>query len=374
MSKTAINIFYLGLKELRCFYRDKVLFIFILFAFSVMIYVAGQAASQELHNAPLAFVDEDRSPLSARIINAFYPPYFKTPELIELADIDPGMDLATYTFVVNIPPDFQRDILAGKHPDLQVNVDATQMTQAFIGANYIQNIVLLEISEYLSGYRAKLEPPIELNIRLRFNPTGASEWFGGVMELINMITMLSVILSGAALIREREHGTLEHLLVMPLKPLEIMLSKIWAMGLVVLIAAGLSLRFVIEGILEMPIAGSSLLFLIATATLLFSTTSLGILLGTIARTMPQLGLLLILIILPMQLLSGGVTPYESMPAVVQNIMMLAPTTHFVKIAQAILYRGAGFGIVWPHFIAIIVIGGVFFTTSLVIFRKGISSM
>jgi ABC-2 type transport system permease protein len=161
---------------------------------------------------------------------------------------------------------------------------------------------------------------------------------------------------------------------MPLKPLEIMVSKIWAMGLVVLIAAGLSLRFVIEGILEMPIAGSSLLFLIATAVLLFSTTSLGILLGTIARTMPQLGLLLILIILPMQLLSGGVTPYESMPAVVQNIMLLAPTTHFVKIAQAILYRGAGFDIVWPHFIAIIVIGAVFFTTSLVIFRKGISSM
>lgn len=374
MNRSASNILQLGLKELRCFYRDKVLFVFILFAFSAMIYVAGKAASQELHNAPIAFVDEDRSPLSARIISAFYPPYFKHPALIELPDIDPGMDEAKYTFAINIPPNFQKDVLAGKHPDLQVNVDATQMTQAFIGANYIHNIVLAEINEYLSGYRGEIKPPIALNIRLRFNPGGTAEWFGGVMELINMITMLSVILSGAALIREREHGTLEHLLVMPLKPVEIMLSKVWAMGLVVLIAAGLSLQFVIQGVLKMPIAGSVTLFLVATAILLFSTTSLGILLGVIARTMPQLGLLMILIILPMQMLSGGVTPYESMPGIVQNIMLAAPTTHFVSIAQAILYRGAGLATVWPHFLAIIFIGGLFVMVSLTMFRRSITSL
>ncbi len=368
------NVLHLGLKELRCLYRDKVLFIFILIAFTFMIYVAGKAASQELHNAPIAFVDEDQSPLSARIISAFYPPYFKTPELIALAEIDPGMDEAKYTFAINIPPHFQRDVLAGKRPELQVNVDATQMTQAFIGANYIQNIVLEEVNVYLQGYRAEPEAPIKLDIRLRFNPTSTAEWFGGVMELINMITMLSVILSGAALIREREHGTLEHLLVMPLTSTEIMISKVWAMGLVVLVAAGLSLHLVIEGILQMPIAGSIPLFLCATAILLFSTTSLGIFLGTVARTMPQLGLLLILLVLPMQLLSGGVTPYESMPEVVQTIMLAAPTTHFVSIAQAILYRGAGIETVWPDFAAIIAIGGILFSASLAIFRKSLARL
>lgn len=374
MGKMASNIFYLGLKELLSLYRDKVLFVFILIAFSFTIYIGGKAVSLELHNAPIAFVDEDRSALSSRLINAFYPPYFKIPELVELSAIDPGLDQAKYTFAVNIPPNFERDVRAGKTPALQVNADATQITQAFIGASYIQNIISAEVNEYLLGYKENLQTPVNLNIRMRFNPTMASEWFGGVMELINVITMLSVILSGAALIREREHGTLEHLLVMPLKPLEIMISKIGAMTLVVLIASWLSLHLVIQGFLEMPIAGSVPLFLSATAILLFSTTSLGILLGTIARTMPQLGLLMMLLILPMQLLSGGVTPYESMPEVVQNIMLVAPTTHFVKIAQAILYRGAGFDIVWPHFVAIIVIGAVFFTTSLVIFRKGISSM
>ena len=374
MGKMASNIFYLSLKELLSLYRDKVLFVFILIAFSFTIYIGGKAVSLELHNAPIAFVDEDRSALSSRLINAFYPPYFKVPELVELSAIDPGLDQAKYTFAVNIPPNFERDVRSGKNPTLQVNADATQITQAFVGASYIQNIITAEVNEYLLGYKETLQAPVNLNIRMRFNPTMASEWFGGVMELINVITMLSVILSGAALIREREHGTLEHLLVMPLKPLEIMISKIGAMTLVVLIASWLSLHLVIQGFLQMPIAGSVPLFLSATAILLFSTTSLGILLGTIARTMPQLGLLMMLLILPMQLLSGGVTPYESMPGVVQNIMLLAPTTHFVKIAQAILYRGAGFDIVWPHFIAIIVIGAVFFTTSLVIFRKGISSV
>ncbi len=374
MNKTASNIFHLGLKELRCLYRDKVLFVFILIAFTFTIYIGGKAVSLDLHNAPIAFVDEDQSPLSARIINAFYPPYFKAPELIELSDIDPGLDQANYTFAINIPPNFQRDVLAGKNPDLQVNADATQITQAFIGANYIHNIISAEINEYLLGYKEKLKAPVKLNIRMRFNPTMTSEWFGAVMELINVITMLSVILSGAALIREREHGTLEHLLVMPLKPVEIMISKVGAMTLVVLVASWLSLRFVIQGFLDMPIAGSVPLFLSATALLLFSTTSLGIFLGTVARTMPQLGLLLILLVLPMQLLSGGVTPYESMPEIVQTIMLAAPTTHFVNIAQAILYRGAGIESIWPDFVSIIAIGGILFSASLTIFRKSLARL
>lgn len=367
------NIFNLGIKELRSLYRDPVLFVFILFGFSVMIFLAGKGASQDLNNAPIGIVDEDRSPLSSQIINAFYPPYFKTPELISFSDIDPGLDEGIFTFTLGIPPNFQRDVLSGKKPEIQVNVDATRMSQAFIGAGYIQNIVIGEINQYTQGYRANAKLPIKLDVRMRFNPTLTSEWFGGVMELINIITMLSVILTGAALIREREHGTLEHLLVMPLKPVEIMLSKVWSMGLVVLVAAALSLHFVIEGLLHMPIAGSVPLFLLATSLLLFSTTSLGIFLGTVARTMPQLGLLMILIIMPLQMLSGGMTPYESMPDFVQTIMWGAPTTHFVSITQAILYRGAGFETVWPNFLAIIVIGAVLFATSLFMFRKSLSA-
>ena len=367
------NIFHLGIKELRSLYRDPVMFIFIIFAFTVMIYLAGKAISMELNNAPIAVVDQDRSPLSQRIISAFYGPSFKTPDVIDIAEIDMSMDAGIYTFVLDIPPDFQRNVLAGKHPEIQLNVDATQMSQAFIGAGYIQNITQGEITEFMQGYRANTVLPIKLITRMRFNPTLTSAWFGGVMELINIITLLSIILTGAALIREREHGTLEHLLVMPLTPFDIMLSKIWAMGLVVLVAAALSLQFIIAEVLQMPIAGSVPLFLLGTAIFLFSTTSLGILLGTIARTMPQLGLLMILFIIPLQMLSGGSTPYESMPQFVQVAMQFAPTSHFVSLAQAILYRGAGFEVVWPALLANIVIGMVFFLVALALFRKSLTA-
>jgi len=246
------------------------------------------------------------------------------------------------------------------------------MTQAFIGSSYIQNIVTGEINEFVQGYHGGSTLPIGLALRTKFNPNRTSAWFGSVMEVINNITMLSIILTGAAVIREREHGTLEHLLVMPLTPFEIMMAKIWSMGLVVLVAAALSLRFVVEGMLEVPIVGSVSLFLFGAMLHLFATASMGIFMGTVSRSMPQLGLLMILVILPLQMLSGGITPYDSMPEIVQTLMQVAPTTHFVSFAQAILYRGAGFDVVWSSFLAIIAIGVLFFMAALALFRKAIT--
>jgi len=367
------NIIQLGLKELRSLWHDKILAFFILASFSIMIYSAATASSRELHNAPIGIVDEDQSPLSARIISAFYGPYFKPPRVISMDEIDPGLDAGDYTFVLNIPPDFQRDVLAGKHPALQVNIDATRMTQAFIGANYIQNIVTGEITEFAQRHRTGAVLPITLATRVKFNPNLNGIWFGGVMEIISQVTMLSIILTGAALIREREHGTLEHLLVMPLIPFEVMAAKVWANGLVVLVCTALSLRLVVQGALGVPIVGSTPLFLFGTMLHLFSTTSMGILMATVARSMPQFGLLMIIVVLPLQMLSGGITPRESMPEIVQNIMLAAPTTHFTALAQAILYRGAGVDVVWPQLIAIMGIGTVFFVGALLRFRASLAS-
>jgi len=217
-------------------------------------------------------------------------------------------------------------------------------------------------------------PPVDLALRMRFNPNLEQAWFGSLMEIINNVTMLSIILTGAALIREREHGTLEHLLVMPVTPAEIMLAKVWSMGLVVLLAAMVSLVFIVQGALHVSIQGSIALFMLAAALHLFATTSMGIFLATLARSMPQFGMLLVLVLLPLQMLSGGATPRESMPALVQNIMLAAPTTYFVSAGQAILYRGAGIDVVWPQFMAITAIGGILFFAALARFRKTISQM
>lgn len=372
--RTLLNIAHLGVKELRSLGRDTLMLALILFAFTGQVYLSAKRMPESLHKAPIAVVDEDHSPLSSRIINAFYPPYFLPPDLIEPTMTDPVMDLGLYTFVLNIPPDFQRDVLAGRQPALQLNVDATRMSQAFIGNSYIHNIVNGEVTAFMQGHRTVTTLPAELEVRARFNPNLDPMWFGAIMEVINSITMLSIILTGAALIREREHGTIEHLLVMPLTPFEIMMAKVWAMGLVVVVVATGSIVFVVQGLLEVPIEGSIGLFVAGMSLHLFATTSMGIFMGTVARSMPQMGLLMIIVLLPLQMLSGSTTPRESMPELVQNLMLAAPTTHFVSLAQAILYRGAGFGIVWPQFLALFAIGGVFFVLALGRFRKTISSM
>lgn len=366
------NIFRLGVKEFQSFSRDTVLMILILYAFSLGIAIASKSLSSELHNAPIAFIDEDHSMLSQRIVSAFYGPYFTSPVLINSEQADVGMDGGVYTFVVDIPPEFEKDVLSGKHPEVQVNIDATRMTQAGVGAGYVQTIIRREVSEFLNpGSGSAL--PVTLAVRTKYNPNLESSWYSSVTELVNNIALFSIILTGAALIREKEHGTLEHLLVMPLNTIEIMLAKVWSMGLIILVCAGLSLNFMVEDILGTPVAGSVPLFLCGALILLFATSSMGILMGTIARTMPQFGLVFILTILPLQVLSGGVTPYESMVETVQNIMKLAPTSHFVKLAHGVIFRGAGIEVVWPEMVFMFIIGLVFFNLSLMLLRRSLAA-
>ena len=189
------------------------------------------------------------------------------------------------------------------------------------------------------------------------------------MQVINNVTILSVLLTGAALIREREHGTIEHLLVMPVSPSEIMLAKIWANGLAIIVAAVLSLWLVVQGVLGVPIAGSVTLFVAGTVLYLVSVTGLGILLATFTTSMPQFGLLALPVLVIMNLLSGSTTPMESIPVWLQDVMQLAPSTHFVAFAQAILYRGAGFDTVWPDMLVMAGLSAAFFSAALLRFRK-----
>jgi ABC-2 type transport system permease protein len=368
------NILRLGVKELWSLWRDRAMLLLIVHTFSFAIYAAGTAMPETLHRAPLAIVDEDSSALSARLVAAFYPPAFTPPRLIAQQQVDAGLDAGEYTFVLVIPPGLQRDVLAGRAPQLQLNVDATRMNQAFSGSGAVQQIVLAEVGEFVARERGSAAPPVDLALRARFNPNLTPSWFGSVMELINNITMLSIILTGAALIREREHGTIEHLLVMPVTPTEIMLGKVWSMALVVLLACALSLAIVVRGALGVPIEGSIALFLGATALHLFATTSMGILMATVARSMPQFGLLLMLTLLPMQMLSGGMTPTDGQPDWLRALMSLAPTTHFTQLSQAILYRGAGLEVVWPPLLGLVLTGGLFFGISLARFRRAITRM
>lgn len=373
MKKHFLNIYRLGIKELRTLFKDKVMLILIVYSFSFAIYIGATAKSTELNKASIAFIDEDRTTLSNRIISGFYPPRFNTPEIILLSQMDKGMDNGKYTFVVNIPADFEKNVLSGRIPKIQLNIDATRMTQAGIGAGYIQQIINQELHNFITNGAQESISQIEIIPRYKFNQNLTSSWFGSITEVINNIVMLSILLSGAALIREREHGTIEHLLVMPLNAAEIMISKIWSVSIVILAGVSFSLFFVVQGVLSVPIAGSIPLFLLGTLLVLLATTSIGVFMGTLARNMPQFGMIFILTILPLMMLSGSFTPFESMPEILQSIMFLTPTSYFVEISQAILFRGAGIEVVWQSLVAIFAIGIVFFFFSLFMFRKSLEA-
>lgn len=373
---TLSNILQLGIKELRTLARDPAMLLLILYTFTLSVYSSANGIPETPHRASIAVVDEDRSPITQRIIDAFQAPYFLEPVLTDHADMDIGMDIGMdkgrYTFTLDFPPDFQQDLLRGRQPSIQLNVDATQISQAFTGAGHIQQIIDDEVASFLQHSDMPSAQPVQAVIRTRYNPNLTQSWFGAVNEVINQITMLSIILTGAALIREREHGTIEHLLVMPVTPFEIMAAKVWSMGLVVLVAALLSLRFVVGDWLGVPLQGSMTLFLVGAILHLFATTSMGIFFGTVSRSMPQLGLLIILTLIPLRVLSGGMTPRESMPEVVQNLMLLTPNTHFVEFGQNILFRDAGLETVWPQLLALSLIGTAFFLVALLRLRRSLA--
>lgn len=363
------TIFWLSTKELRSFFSDWVLIGLTIYSFSIAIIAQAQSSTQELHHASIGVVDEDRSELSRRIMRAFLPPYFRPAQPVELRDVDHLMNTGRYTFIVDIPPHFERDVLAGRRPTLQVAVDATAMVQAGVGSGYVEQIVGREIREFLARTGGAQPSPVNLTVRIAFNPNVTSGWFTGIMGIINSVTMLAIILAGAAVVREREHGTMDHLLVMPITPFEIAMSKILANGLIITVAVGLSLVLVVNRLLGIPIAGSVPLFMVGVVLYLFFATSIGIFLATLARTMPQLGLLYMFVAIPLNLLSGSNTPLESMPTALRTIMQASPSTHFVSFAQAILYRGAGFEVVWLEFLAVALMGGVFLGLGLLRFRS-----
>ena len=368
------NIYRLTIKELRSLRSDPIMLLLVAYAFTVAIYAAATGASTEATDLAIAIVDEDHSDLSRRIADGFTPPTFKPAVQIASTETDPAMNAQRFLFVIEIPPKFESDILAGRQPSIQINIDATAISHAFNGMTEVQTVIVNYVTDFMTKREGLPGPPVKMITRVKFNPNLKSSWFTSVMQIISNLTMITVILTGAALIREREQGTVEHLLVMPVVPSEIMLSKILANGMVIVLATTLSLWLVVEWWLQVPLAGSRLLFLAGACVYVFAVAALGIALGTIASTMAQFGLLCIPVLLVMMLLSGSTTPLESMPVWLKDIMMvISPTPHFVIFTQDILYRGADFSIVWPEILATAAIGAVYFGFALHRFRRVIFS-
>jgi ABC-2 type transport system permease protein len=364
------HIFQLGLKEMLSLARDPVLLILIAYSFTFSVYTPSKSAVMDVVNASVALVNEDDSEAARRVRDALLPPQFLPAAEIGFGDINRAMDAGKYTFVVDIPPRFEADLQRGRQPTVQVVTDATAMSQAGRGPSYIQQIINRTVEPLWAGKDNPHNAPlVKLESRARFNPNMVQGWFVAVNQVINNISVLAIFLTGAAVLREREHGNIEHLLVMPLQPYELMFAKVWANGLVVVVAAMASLFLIVKGALGVPVAGSILLFASGLCIYLFSVTALGVMLATIVNSMPQFGLLAFPVFIVMSLLSGGQTPLESMPAALQKIMQFVPSTHFVEFSQAVLFRDATPAMVWPSMAKMFLIGAAYSAFTLTRFRK-----
>jgi ABC-2 type transport system permease protein len=365
-----VNIFRLVIKELRSIRSDPTMLVLVAYAFTISVNTVATGAVTEATNLSVGIADEDGSELSRQIAEALARPTFQPAVQIRASEIDGKMDRGELLFVVEIPPNFQANVLAQRKTEIQINVDATAVAQAGNGANYLKTAIANEVQQFMNARGIAGGSPINLVVRADFNPNLKTAWFSAMTQVVNQITLLTVILTGAALIREREQGTVEHLLVMPVVPAEIMLAKMFANGLVILVAAMLSLQFVVHWWIGAPIAGSIFLFLLGAALYALVVAALGILLGTLSTTMGQFGLLAMPVLIVTQLLSGSSTPMESMPVWLQYVMRtISPTPHFVSFAQAVLFRGADITLVWRPLVAMLIIGSVYFFFAMSRFRR-----
>ncbi len=373
--RNAWHIVYLGVKELISLARDPVLLFLIAYAFSFAVYTPSKSAVMDLVNGSIAVVNQDDSMAARAVKDAMLPPLFLPAKDIDFSDINRAMDSGRYTFVVNLPQKFQQDLERNAQPSVEIVTDATAMSQAGRGPGYIQRIIASTVTPFWSERNNRNNAPLTfLETRARFNPNMEQGWFVAINQIINNISVLAIFLSGAAVLREREHGNLEHLLVMPLHPYELMFAKIWANGLVVVLAAMASLFLVVKGALGVPVTGSPLLFLAGLCVYLFSVTALGIMLATLVRSMPQFGLLAFPVFIVMNLLSGGQTPLESMPIFIQKLMQFVPSTHFVAFSQAVLFRDASVAMVWPDIAKMMAIGVAYTIFTLSRFRKMLAAV
>lgn len=362
------NIFYLAWKELRSLFSDPVLMVLIVFMFTVTVFSAAEV-NHDVHNAPVAVVDGDRSALSFRIRDAVRPPHFRPPAEVSREQVDAAMDKGEYIFAFEIPPGFERDVLMGRSPEIQLLVDATAMSQAGLGAGYLMQVFERETAVFLGRPAAETLLPLKPVIRIHFNANAEGLYYGPPMEMGNMVLVLALILVGAAVIREREHGTIEHLLVMPVGAAEIMLAKVAANSLVILAASMLSMWFVVHKSLGIPISGSLALYALGICVYLFSLSALAIMLATIAPSMAQFGLLMIPLYMVLLLFSGMASSRNNMPQAAQWISEYWPSTQFVEFSQGVLFRAAGLDIVWPQLLAMTVVGVLFLALALLRFRK-----
>jgi ABC-2 type transport system permease protein len=362
-------------KEIRQLLRDPVLLSFMAFIFTVNIYLQGSSVSMQLNRAPMVVQDADHSASSRDLIYRFRPPYFRLDgEVGSSREAIRLLDRGKVMLSLDIPAQFQETLRKGESSAVQLQVDATQPLPGFLASSYAARIVAqfsLESALEREGLTpADLEnvPVVIDDQRVRFNPNQKDTWFMPISELMEGITLFAILLPAAAMVREKERGTVEQLLVSPLTPFQIVFPKVIAMTIVILFGMSLSLFAVLGPLFQVPMRGSLPLFYAVTTLYIFTNAGLGLFIATLARNLAQVGLLSLLFLAPILLLSGLWTPPEAMPDWMRWATLASPMRHYIDVSYGILLKGAGLDLLWDSVLAIGILGTLIFAFGMRRFR------
>lgn len=363
-------------KELLEFSRDSIVILFVLYAFTGDIFASAQGFQLELVNAAMSVIDYDHTALSRELIARFAPPYFslrKAPasESEMIARLDLGDDLLG----IIIPHGFQSDIEHGQPVAIQLFLDGSRATHASLAEGYAREIIAgfgAECSTQRMGLTSLDQnrmPIIEAALRVRFNPNRREEFFNATNEMLMMLAMLAIALPASALIREREHGTIEQLLVSPIEPWELLLAKITASTIVLIFGALIATFCLLIPFFHVPVRGSLALFFACASIFVFTMSGLGLVVASLCRTMPQVSMMTLIVMTPIIFLSGAWTPPEAMPGWLADATVLSPLRWFNEIAFGIFLRGASLGDLIHPLAMMFGLGMIFFLWGATQFRR-----
>lgn len=361
------QLFVLTLKELRQLVRDRTLFGFVIYIFTLHVVISSLGASDDVRRAPTAVHDGDRTPESRELVYRMRPPYFHVNVHAASSVAGAGaLDAGTARVLLDVPADFAQTLGRGdRQASAQLVIDTSKVSLGYLAASYTVRIAEAYGAELGAARLARFgvvpgPPRIENRERTWFNFTLDVRRAMSLQTLLTMMTVACVVLPASAAVREKERGTIEQLLVSPLTPLQMMTSKVGAMVLVTLAGSAVSFYAILGPIFDVAIRGSAPLLFAMIALYASALAGLGLVLATLARSSGQVGLLVILTVLPMLILSGLTSPVESMPGAMRWAIELSPLYHFAHIVYGIVFRGEGLATLWPSALAVAALGAGLF--------------
>lgn len=367
------NIVHLVKKEYLQILRDKAYLPMLIFAPIVQLTLFGYVVASNISNIPTAILDQDKTQASRQFIEKFSNSgYFRLNYYLQSnSEIDELLDTGKVKLAINIPGGFSSKLKRNETAQVQIIVDGTNSITASIIMGYANEIVQRQSVEILAQQLQKTRasiPGMDLRLRVWYNPELDNVNFIVPGIICTILAIITTMLTSASIVREREKGTLEQLMVSPIARHEMIMGKVLPfMGVgfidVIIVLTVGTLWF------KVPIHGSIILLLLLSILFLSNTLGTGILISTISRTQQQAMLTSLFIIMPWMVLSGFVFPIENMPKIIQYFTYFIPLRYFLIIIRDIVLKGSGLSTLWPQALAMIVMGGVILTFSIFRFNK-----